>query len=220
MQIHKVAPRKRNEPPAELVEILLPAFAPCAAFVGACKDHTLWNPARGWVPRGFRGATGTIAEVKLVLVCAEPGNAYDDETHDGPTPIDKLRSAYTKGNSYIERPADQFARNLRTILNYAWPGQTFEQQMRKTWLTESVLCSAAVEGGRVPLFVERECADRYLRRQLSLFPDARVVALGRKAQDRLARVGIAFVPAWAAAPPGCNRREAPESWQRAVAGLR
>jgi hypothetical protein len=219
MTVHRIAPIKRNEPPPELVNVLLPAFAPCAGFAGACKDHTLWNPPRGWVPRGFRGAFGTIAEIKLVLVCAEPGNAYADETHDGPTPLDKLRSAYTKGNLYIERPADQFARNLRTILNYAWPGQTFDQQMHKTWLTESVLCSAAVEGGAVPFSVELECADRYLIRQLSLFPDARVVALGRKAQNRLARIGVSFVPAWAAAPPGCNRREAPESWRRAVTGL-
>ena len=212
-------PLSLQEPPPELFNILLPAHSPCPGFQGECKGFMRWDPPGGHVPRGFRGATGTIDEVKLVLVCAEPGNAYDDETHDGPTPLDKLCSAYTRGNEYIERPSDQFARNIRTILNMAWPGVSFEQQMRKTWLTESVLCSAAVEGGRVPLLVERECADRYLLRQLALFPDARIVALGNKAQHRLGRIGVALVAAWAAAPPGCNRREAPESWSRAVAGL-
>ncbi len=219
MRYHKIAARKRDEPPPELVNILLPAFAPCPGFLGACKDYMRWNPARGDVPRGFRGATGRVDQVKLVLICAEPGNAYEDETHDGPTSLDKLRSAYTRGNESIERPSDQFARNIRTILNMAWPGLSLEEQMRMTWLTESVLCSAAVEGGRVPLVIEGECADRYLLRQLALFPDARIVALGNKAQGRLARIGVPFVGAWAAAPPGCNRREAPESWKRAVAGL-
>jgi hypothetical protein len=219
MRYHKIATKKRDVLPPELVKILLPAFAPCPAFLGACKDYMRWNPARGDVPRGFRGATGRVDEVKLVLICAEPGNAYDDETHEGPTSLDILRSAYTRGNESLERPSDQFARNICTILNMAWLGLSSEEQMRKTWLTESVLCSAAVEGGHVPMLIEGECAGRYLLRQLALFPDARIVALGRKAQGRLARIGVPFVGAWAAAPPGCNRREAPESWRRAVAGL-
>jgi hypothetical protein len=61
----------------------------------------------------------------------------------------------------------------------------------------------------------RACGKRYLLSQLSLFPNALVVALGSKAQNRLRSLGILdFVPAYAIAPPGCNKREALESWQQ------
>ena len=132
---------------------------------------------------------------------------------------DYFRMEYTRASRHLKHPPDQFTRNIRSIIDMAWPGLPFEEQMRKTWLTESVLCSARVDAGHVPRSVETECAKRYLLAQLALFPDARIVALGGKAQQRLARAGVQFVPAWAAGRPGCNRPQAHESWRQAVAGL-
>jgi len=46
-------------------------------------------------------------------------------------------------------------------------------------------------------------------------PNALVVALGKKAQDRLRYAGVYnFLPAFAAAPSGCNFRGASESRER------
>jgi hypothetical protein len=171
------------------------------------------------VPRGFRGALGTIEDVRLVLVCAEPGDPFSTESYAAnATPQDYLRSACQAGWDHLV-DSDQFARNLRLILNMAWPGADLREQMTKTWMTNSVLCSAPVESGSIPRRVEQECVNRYLTAQLALFPEARVVALGRKAQGRLRRAGVEFTAASAVAPPEGNKPHARESWRQAVAGL-
>ena len=86
--------------------------------------------------------------------------------------------------------------------------------MRKVWLTESVLCSAKKEGGTVSVSAARACGHGYLLAQLALFPKALVAALGSKADKRLHMLGVTnFISASAAAPPGCNRREAVGSWE-------
>jgi hypothetical protein len=68
----------------------------------------------------------------------------------------------------------------------------------------------SARGGNVPVAITREWRDRYLEKQLELFPSALVVALGTKARDRMG--GIDFVYARSAAPPGCNKPEARASW--------
>ena len=50
----------------------------------------------------------------------------------------------------FENGKDQFHRNIRDILNDCWPGLSFKEQLRRTWVTESVLCSASVECGSIP----------------------------------------------------------------------
>jgi uracil-DNA glycosylase len=93
-----------------------------------------------------------------------------------------------------------------------FPGLPFMAQLRATWITDSVLCSARRECGRVPASAWRECRGRFLEPQLSLFPNAVVAALGSKSRDRLGGVpGV--IPAVAAAPPGCNHADAKASWQ-------
>ena len=209
-----------RKPPRELFNILLPAYSPCPGFEGRCKGSVRWDPANGHIPYGGFGATGNVAEVKLVLVCAEPSKPYSWEKYPlRGTPREYFRMVYTAASGYLKSPPDQFTRNIRNIIDMAWPGLPFEEQMRKTWLTNSVLCSARVDAGHVPQTVETECAKRYLLAQLALFPDARIVALGGKAQQRLARASVRFVPAWAAGQPGGNRPQAHESWRQAVAGL-
>ena len=167
-----------------------------------------WNPDIGHVPRGFFGACGDLAEVELVLVVAEPGDPHPGESHSG------LDSAYDYAGMVLRAERDPFHRNQRKIFEMCWANSTFEQQMRKVWLTESVLCSAIEEGAGVPRPVSRACGNHYLLAQLQLFPNALVVACGNKARDRLNDLGVSdFMPVWAVAPPGSNNRAAYESWK-------
>jgi hypothetical protein len=191
-----------------LAALLAPAYAPCVEFQRACVEMR-WNPDQGHVPRGFLGAAGSLEEVELVLVFAEPGDPHDGERHTG------LESAYKYATFGFGTGKDLFHRNVRNILSMCWPTLSFEEQMRKVWLTESVLCSAKKEGGSVSVSASQACGQRYLLAQLSLFPKALVVALGSKAANRLRTLGVVnFVAAYAAAPPGCNKREAMPSWER------
>jgi hypothetical protein len=82
-------------PPPELAEVLTPLFGPCPAFAGACRGVTRWNPSAGHVPRAFRGAIGMAEDVRLVLVCAEPGDPFPEESYAAnATPGDYFRSVY------------------------------------------------------------------------------------------------------------------------------
>ena len=190
-----------------IANILAPAYMPCIEFQRACMQMR-WQPDAGHVPRGFLGASGSLDEVELVLVFAEPGDPHVGEHHEG------LESAYEYATHAFATGKDLFHRNVRKILSSCWPDLSFDQQMRKVWLTESVLCSARIECGSVPVGASRTCGQRYLLAQLELFPAALVVALGSNAQTRLRALGYtAFFSAFAVAPPGCNRREARASWE-------
>lgn len=191
-----------------LTRVLAPAFEPCPEFKQACSTMR-WAPSQGHVPRGFYGAFGSPSEVELVLVFAEPGDPHVGESHTG------LCSAYDYAGLAFSTGKDQFHRNVRLILDLCWPNLTFDEQMHRTWLTESVLCSATREGATVSPQATAACGTRYLKNQLALFSNAIVVALGSKAQARLRQVGIQnFLAAYAAAPPGCNFKGALPSWQQ------
>ena len=191
-----------------LKRLLLEAYAPCPEFHGTCHDMR-WSPVAGHVPRGYCGAAGEIEDVELVLVVAEPGDPHDEEGHPE-DPEAAFQSTYDYTYKCIRDGKDQYHRNIRVILDLCFPGQGFDEQMRRTWMTESVLCSAPKEGGGVRSAVGKACRSRYLERQLSMFPNAVVAALGSKARSRLK--GLSFIAAKAAAPPGCNFRGARESW--------
>lgn len=188
--------------------ILAPAYDPCIGFSSTCNAMT-WNPQAGHVPRGFCGATGDFSEVELVLVVAEPGDPHFGERHTG------IDSAFDFALAAFRNGSDLFHRNVRRILDSCWPDLDFDQQMKKVWITESVLCSASRECGTVSSSIGVTCALRYLIPQIKLFDSALVVALGRKSQARLRSVGFHdFYPAFAVAPPGCNQKAAKESWAR------
>jgi hypothetical protein len=194
---------------SEIAKILEPAYNPCPGFSGVCGATMRWAPDTGHVPRGFRGASGTLDEIELVLIYAEPGNPLPGERHTG------LESAYLYSTRAFETGATQFHVNVKAIINSCWPNLSFEEQMRKVWMTESVLCSAPIEGGRISAPVCRECGSRYLLQQLALLPNALVVALGSKARDRLRMIGVNnFLEVKSVAPPGCNHRGARESWAK------
>ena len=198
-------------PNKALSSILRPAFKPCAGFDGACKDVAQWKPECGHVPRGFVGALGSIDEVEVVLLIAEPGNPYQWEKYSPSRNTFSQVSQHTYRQ--LEGSDEQFHRNLRYMLDLLFPRMALQDQLRKTWITETYLCSAPQEAGPVPGNAENECASRYLSRQLDLLGGRPVIALGAKAYNRAKRVGVRdLFKAYAVAPPGCNRREARPSW--------
>lgn len=210
------------KPHPTIASTLLSAVAPCPGFTGTCQGQVTWSPAKGHVPRGCCGAIGSPEEVGLVLVCAEPGDPHEGEVHsaDG-TAAGRLDSVLNYAWDCFAGSHDQFHLNIRAIIEMCWPGLAFEKQLRCTWITDSILCSAAREGASMPIRVARECIARNLMQQIALFPNAIVVALGRKAQVRLQKAGVTdFISAYAAAPPGCNFSRAKPSWEAAARAVR
>lgn len=185
-------------PCPELREILMPAMAPCAGFGEACNGQCKWAPEEGHVPRGFGGAAGTLAEVRLVLVTAEPADPADGESYsdDAQTLIEQHAdySAKVLKEDSLRRNgrAARFHRNLRRILELCWPTLSFEEQLQKTWYTDAVLCSAVKSGGKIDRRVEEECVRRYLAPQIDALAGAFVIALGGKAKVRMLRHGVRF----------------------------
>ena len=197
-------------PARELLEIFAGAY-PCSNFSGICRSMR-WDPRNGHIPRGFLGATGKLSEVEMVLVFAEPGNPQPGDHQTMAEALNHAYRSFKSGKGVFHQKARQF-------FNLCWPGLSFDHQMKKVWLTESVLCSAERSTGSVPVEIERDCGVRYLQKQIALFPNALIVALGGKAQKRLCRIGVKnFEKAHAFGLPGCYQPEALPSWIR-VANL-
>ncbi len=203
-------------PHRRLQELLLAAYRPCQNFAGPCTEMR-WAPEAGHVPRGFAGATGDLDAVRLVLVCAEPGDPQAWERYDGRSHEEILLATHDFTYASFRDGTDLFHRNVRLILNMCFPDNSFDEQLERTWNTESVLCSARVESGAVSSAAARTCRANYLQRELALLPNAVVIALGAKARDRMKGLVREVVPAAAAAPPGCHHRQARPSWRAAAA---
>src|SRR5678815_6195421 len=121
-----------------------------------------YDPAHGLFPRGFAGATETLAAIDLVLCLAEPG---EPAASARPQPIAAPHElpevvAISVARAFQARKS-AFHDNVGYLLDCCWPDLPFEARMRRTWITEGVLCSAAIPADPVPRAVERECASRY-----------------------------------------------------------
>jgi hypothetical protein len=161
---------------ARLIEILLPAMAPCPNFEG-CKGHVKCEPATGHIPRGFGGASINPADVRLILINAEPADPADSETYtgDGSSMLKQHETyvnSYMHGNIRRGSSTSPFHRNLRTILDLCWPGIDHNERWAKTWYTNTVLCSAPMSGGSVAHEVVDCCIKACLQPQLAVFPNA------------------------------------------------
>jgi hypothetical protein len=179
----------------------MPAMAPCAGFQGACKGQCTWEPDKGHIPRGFGGATGALDEVRLVLVTAEPNGPGDGESGysgDVETFVEQTAvfTATLIRDDSLRRKGKKapFHRNLRRILDLCWPNLPFEEQLKRTWVTDAVLCTAkkVSRHGAIDRRVEDECVKRYLAPQIESLPRAFVIALGGKAEMRMERHGVRF----------------------------
>lgn len=209
----------------ELREILTPAMAPCASFEGVCKGHCKWQPKDGHIPRGFCGGTGAVAEVRLVLVTAEPGPPADGESYSGDAQrfIEQtagFAATYLRDDSLRRngRPAP-YHRNLQRILDLCWPGLPSEERLRRTWITDAVLCTAKKSPrGEIDPQVEAECGKRYLVPQIAALPHAFVIALGGDAERRMRQQGIKFHST--AQHPSAWGTNPETSWERAAKQFR
>ena len=173
-----------------------------------------WEPDEGHIPRGYLGATGSVEDVELVMVFAEPGHPHNDESYNESLGPEGLMSACT-AHVYkcFKRDRDLFHRNVRWFMSQLFPEMDFDQQLQRVWLTEGRLCSIYDEIGNTK---DRICAENYLVKQVNLLPNATVVAFGGKAQYYLKGIGIDYIGAYALAPPGANHKPARPSWEAAI----
>ena len=209
-------------PADELIEILKPAYEPCK-FFESCAEAK-WSPESGYLPRGYLGATGKISEVEVVFVLAEPGHPLEKypKNVDALTHITNcVEVAYEcyfhntcQGTPLGKNGIGHL--NLRYVINMLWPNLSFDQQLRKVWITESRLCSIKDEIGKIKPKERYVCADNYLRKQLELLFHAEVISFGDKAHAMLDQLGAPYHKAWALYPPGANNPKAKESWRAAV----
>ena len=202
-------------PTDPLKSLLLKAYEPCR-FFGQCREAQ-WEPHSGHIPRGYVGATGTAENVEVVMVFSEPGHPHDDESYDASLGLDHLMAACTD-HAYecFKHRTDLFHRNARWFISQLYPDMTFNEQLRRVWLTEGRLCSIDIEIGKT---TDRTCASNYLVQQIKLLPNATVVAFGGKAKHYLRGLGVDFIGAYALAPPGANHRPARPSWKAAIAEI-
>ena len=106
-----------------------------------------------------------------------------------------------------------FHGSIKMILDECWPGLSLEEQFKRTWITESVLCSADKSTGPIPEEQERSCAKNFLLPQLEALPNRFVVALGKKAERRMKAMSLsASFTASAPGKPECLKERARQSW--------
>jgi hypothetical protein len=187
------------------------------------QEHAL-RADEGLFPRGYAGAAGTLDDVDLVLVLvlAEPGEPSSNVKPPLPEePAAIVENLAAQVANAVRARKSAFHRNVHFLLECCWPDLTFDEQLRRTWISEGVLCSAAQSTARVPRVVETACAERYLAKQPALLPNAFVIALGKKAKRRLRIAGRKPNHAvYAAGLPGGNRKNAKPSWQTAGLAFR
>ena len=212
-------------PNDELIEILAEAYNPRCPHIeshgGQCPDSK-WEPETGHIPRGFLGATGTVKDVQVVMVLAEPGRPQDCERYeDGLDPVEVVKRSVQFVYDCYRRKRDHIHCYTRQFLDRLYPELSFEQQLKHVWITETRLCSLETPGEQVPRRYYEFCEDKYLARQLELLSHATIIAFGtQKAQPSVRRIAKRVrlhtppIEAHALAPR--NRRAARESWERAL----
>lgn len=177
----------------------------CEGFAKGCSKEerekgVVWKPENGYIPRGMLGATGTIDEVQLILVLAEPGNPHEGDdywlrenygikvsTSEDRERMFKAACEYTY--KCYAKHKDTHHTNVRVILDLCFGSAIgFDTQLKHVWITESTLCSLPENqpesGGHMPVDISERCAILQINKQLNLFPNAMVALIGGKARTR------------------------------------
>ena len=199
----------------KLIDMLLD-MQRCSNF-GICRDAQ-HDPSAGHVPRGFSGATGTLDEVLLIMVMAEPGFPLGDETYSG-DPATDLKTLLS--SRYLRTGENLIHRNVVNFLNSVFPmfAGNFDELLRRVWLTKSRHCSIAEEIGQIPKRERLICSQKHLVEQVGLFPNAIVLLAGTKAGQARGLVDNA-IQCGAFAPPGCNHFKVRQSHADAAEKVR
>lgn len=173
-------------PNEKLVEILRPAYR-CCSFDDACRGTATWKPNFGYVPRGFVGASGSLDEVKVIILSDRPGSPFSQEQYSAPNELEQTIDFTFQCLSNRTPP---FHENLGYLLDRIFPNEGLEDQLKKTWVTNSYLCSFPEYVDDAPSKAWHECADRYLSSQLAILPGRPVIALGTTVGKRARRAGV------------------------------
>ena len=168
----------------ELLDMLVD-MQKCSNF-GVC-DQAVYDPQGGHVPRGFSGATGSLDEVYLVMVFAEPGFPLPEEKFSGNPERDLEVLLDPK---YLRSRTNPFHANIRTFLDGVFPQfcGDFDRQLNHVWLTQSRLCSISEELGTIKRSARLMCSRKHLVEQVKLFPNAIVLLAGARREKRLERL--------------------------------
>jgi hypothetical protein len=187
----------------EIKTIVTPMHGPCR-FMKECEGSwrhadarvsramTLWNPAIGWVPRGFCGATAGPEAVELVLVAGEPSRPDGDEMYNVE---DSIEAASRRSTANMMTNRTITHRGMQYLVNFFFPGEVIEKLFERVFRMESVFCSIPRpldEGTNIPHAVERACGENYVLPLLQGFQNALIVVAGRtedkgkrKARERI-----------------------------------
>lgn len=173
------------------------------------------------MPCGFGGATGSIEDVKLVIVTAEPGDPPDAAAYTGgpdsmlANSLHIFHAAMLNGSVLRGGRTAPFHRNMLRILKIFWPRDNLDEQLKKTWTTNAVLCPTPKSGGAHSSRVEDTCTRTYLAAQLAVFSGAFVFALGSKAKRRMTAAGLRVDAAGLHPSARASDAAKRESWEQA-----
>lgn len=184
---------------SKLIDMLI-NMQKCNNF-GVCAEAK-YDPSMGHIPRGFSGATGTLDQVLLVMVMAEPGFPLPDEVYSG-EPEEDLKVLLS--SKYLRSGENQIHRNVLQFLNDVFPmfAGNVDELLKRVWLTESRHCSIAHEIGNIRKRDRLICSERHLVEQVKMFPNAIVLLAGGKAKQVKNLISNS-IECGAFAPPGCN----------------
>ena len=163
--------------------------------------------------------------MRLVLLLAEPGSSPDREELNRSEAqwIEDVTGDGMGGGRcqlrYDNHATSTYERNPREFISMVWPGSNTEERMAKSIVTNSFWMQAHGSGGAIPKGATDAFAP-HLRRLLSAFPNAVVIAAGNKAKDRCSRAKIQAIGMGALTPPGCNQRKIQDSWSTAARDVR
>lgn len=193
-----------------LVQKLQLAMLADVDFKELCEEYGLpWDPQTGYEPRWYNGPDPE--QVKVLVVMAEPAPITPSEASsllpavnhdDWFTGYDlNLQEHYWRGN-------------LELFCNGIWPNDT-RDHMRKYLAGTCAFWMSLPHGSAtkdIPARLLRFFEQIYLRPLMAHFDQAVVVAAGRKASDRLKRIGVDHIHCSAFTLPESNKPRAKKSW--------
>lgn len=204
-------------PNSKMLDVLRKAHK-CKYF-GICAEAK-YEPENGHVPRGYLGATGALEEVKVVIMLKEPGHPHSIEQHIGSNPEDVLFSTIEYSYGCYDSRKDQLHKNVRDFIDALFPELTFDEQLKKVWITQSRLCSIDDEIGNIAISERRRCLQYNIVEQIKLLPNSEVVISGDASQKAANPSKFPIfenaIKCGAFAPPGCYQKKVIRSQENAV----
>ena len=180
-------------PHPNLLDIMKEAY-PCAKFYEqqesvpnfkteivncqVCKEAD-WNPAKGFMPRSYIGATGKLEEVEAILVCINPfephravephrGEEYDPEHSSLEMVEANVRYVHDCIRGLQPRFKSRFHIRMKEFLDKLYPNEHLNQILKKVWITQCRLCSSNSDSTDIDSV---SCMDLYLKKQLEISYD-------------------------------------------------